>query len=289
MLERLPPLKSNEVEAVESYVEALRRELDGKVLLLLLFGSKARGDSDPDSDIDFLMVTEPDPHEVRDEVIRLESEVMTEHSVELNTLFFSRERWADFASRRAAFWQNAQREGVLLLRSPQLPDSLVTAWNEEDRMPDHSPEIAAYMEGAREALRDAEFDMQSGQYHEVANRSYYAIFYAANAMLAAQGLQRSKHSGVKSLFSEKYIKTGMIEPFYGKFYEAAMERRHASDYDMTTNVNEEYVQVSLEAAQQFVARVEQHLLEHGFLSDEGRKTIREVMGNNKQVTGRGKT
>jgi uncharacterized protein (UPF0332 family) len=44
------------------------------------------------------------------------------------------------------------------------------------------------------------------------NRAYYAIFYAANAMLATKGLERSKHSGVIATFRQHFVKTGMVEP-----------------------------------------------------------------------------
>ncbi|MBI4770261.1 MAG: nucleotidyltransferase domain-containing protein, partial [Chloroflexi bacterium] len=136
----LDQLKPNERQAVQAFVNALRREVNGQVLLLALFGSRARGDAAPDSDIDFLLVTDGQPKEIMDRVIRLESRLGVKHDVELNTLCFDRERWADFARRRAAFWQNAQRDGRLLLRSPRLPDALVTSSPEEEsRMPDHRP------------------------------------------------------------------------------------------------------------------------------------------------------
>ncbi|MBI4770334.1 MAG: HEPN domain-containing protein [Chloroflexi bacterium] len=190
-----------------------------------------------------------------------------EHNLLLNALLFSRQRWADLARRRAAFWQNAQRDGLLLLRSSTLPDSLVNPEPEEEsRMPDHRPEVLAYIEAAREALKSAENNMLSGDYRVVANRAYYAVFYAANALMATQGLQRSKHSAVRSLFSEKFVKPGKIEPAYSKDYDETMRRREASDYDMTVQVSADFARGGLEAARRVVARVEHYLSENGFLT-----------------------
>jgi len=46
----LARLKPNDRRAVEAFVEALRRDLDTRLLLLALFGSKARGDDLPDAE-----------------------------------------------------------------------------------------------------------------------------------------------------------------------------------------------------------------------------------------------
>ncbi len=263
----LARLKPFERRAVEAFVEALRRDLDSRLLLLVLFGSKARGDDMPDADIDFLVVTEGEPRDLEKRLSLLSSTIDIEHNVLVNALLFSRERWADFAERRAAFWQNAQRDGMLLLRSPRLPDQLVNPRPEaESRAANHLPELIAYMASAWQALRTAESEFGQGKdFQVVANRAYYAIFYAANAVLATQGLQRSKHPGVLAIFREQFVMPGDIESSYIRDYEEAMRRRHMSDYDLNTLLNADYVRVGLEAAQRFTSRIERYLADQGFL------------------------
>jgi len=260
-------LKPFERRAVEAFVEALRRDLDSRLLLLVLFGSKARGDDMPDADIDFLVVTEGEPRDLDKRLSTLTSVVDIEHNVLINPLLFSRERWADFAHRRAAFWQNAQRDGMLMLRSPRLPEHLVNPRPEAEALPaDHRPELTAYMTSAWQALRTAESEFGQGKdLQVVANRAYYAIFYAANAVLATQGLQRSKHPGVLAIFREKFVMQGDIEASYIRDYEEAMRRRHLSDYDLNTLLNADYVRVGLEAAQRFTSRIERYLTAQGYL------------------------
>src|SRR5712692_9179296 len=152
----LSRLKQNDRRAIEAFVEALRRDLDTRLLLLALFGSKARGDDLPDSDIDFLVVIEGDARDLERRLSNLTAAVDLEYSVLINTLVFSRERWADFSQRRAAFWQNAQRDGMLMLRSPRLPDALLTERPGDNPTPNHRPELSAYMASAWQALRTAE-------------------------------------------------------------------------------------------------------------------------------------
>jgi len=57
-------------------------------------------------------------------------------------------------------------------------------------------EVALYIEHAEEALKVARLDLDNDFYTAAVNRAYYAIFYAANALLATRKLARSKHSGV---------------------------------------------------------------------------------------------
>ena len=52
---------------------------------------------------------------------------------------------------------------------------------------DWTPEIENYIQSARRALRTAQLDLEDGDYTGSINRSYYAAFYAANALLATLG------------------------------------------------------------------------------------------------------
>jgi uncharacterized protein (UPF0332 family)/predicted nucleotidyltransferase len=262
----LARLKPSDRRAAEAFVEAVRRELDSNLLMVALFGSKARGDDLPDADIDFLLVTEGDPRDLERRLTPVTAAIDIEHSVLINTLVFSMERWAEFARRRAAFWQNAQRDGMLMLRSPRMPESLVTGRLGELLPPDHRPEMSAYMTSAWQALRTAESEfLQGNDYLVVANRAYYAVFYAANAILASRGLQRSKHAAVLSTFRDLYVKSGDIEAPYLRDYEEAMKRRHVSDYDLNSGINADFVRVGLEAAQRFLSRIEHYLVIGGYL------------------------
>lgn len=266
----LSRLQLNERRAVEAFVDALRHDLDGRLLLLVLFGSKARGDDRPGSDIDFLVVTDGEPRDMDKRLSTLTAALGLEHAALLNTLSFSRERWADFARRRAAFWQNVQRDGMVMLRSPHLLDELAVGAMDEGgpnggQAPNHRPEVEAYLASAWQALRTAESQfLQGSDYLVVANRAYYAIFYAANAALATEGRQLSRHPCVLALFRETFVKTGAIEAPYLYDYEEAMKRHHLSDNDLNSLVNADFVRVSLEAAQRFVQRVERFLHALGF-------------------------
>ena len=56
---------------------------------------------------------------------------------------------------------------------------------------------------AKERLNTAKLLIDSGDYKSAANRSYYAAFSAMRAVLALDGLDFKKHSGVIAEFRKK--------------------------------------------------------------------------------------
>ena len=117
-------------------------------------------------------------------------------------------------------------------------------------------DVALYMKHALLMLTVAARNLEDGFYSSSINRSYYAIFYAANALLASKGISRSKHSGVISAFRLHFIKSGIIETEYSRIFGRVMDDRHQSDYDVfeTTKVSE--AKVDLDDAVRFVNRIQ---------------------------------
>jgi uncharacterized protein (UPF0332 family) len=126
-------------------------------------------------------------------------------------------------------------------------------------------EVALYIERANEALEVAAHNLDDGFFAASVNRAYYAVFYAANAMLSTEGLARSKHSGVIATFRERFVKPGPIEAEYSRIYGRAMDDRHLGDYEITTRITAGDAARDLEDARRFVGRVEGYLKENGWV------------------------
>ena len=60
--------------------------------------------------------------------------------------------------------------------------------------------VAIYMDGARDAVASARYNLDGEFYGVAVNRAYYAFFYAATALLLTLDMTRSKHSGVLPSF-----------------------------------------------------------------------------------------
>ena len=126
-------------------------------------------------------------------------------------------------------------------------------------------EISLYMGHAREMLDVAAHNLEHDFYSSAVNRAYYAIFYAANALLATRGLSRSKHSGVVAAFRQHFVRPGYIESEYGRIYGQVMDDRHSGDYDVESAIDPDRVKTDLADARRFVDRVERYLQEEGWL------------------------
>jgi uncharacterized protein (UPF0332 family) len=134
--------------------------------------------------------------------------------------------------------------------------------------------VKTYLDAAHEALAGSQYNFDGGHYAIAVNRAYYATFpwhcppgqvYAANALLATQGLARGKHSGTISAFRQSFVKPGLIEAEYSDIYGSLMDDRHISDYDMDTKIEPERAESDVQSARKFVARIETYLRQEGWL------------------------
>ncbi len=116
-----------------------------------------------------------------------------------------------------------------------------------------------FIPSAQQALATAQANLDSGDTVASINRSYYAIFYAASALLQRSGLFSSKHSGVLAMFRENFVKTGQIGVEFGTIYGTAFAARMESDYDIDEWPAVDMAQQILDGARNFVSRIEQEL------------------------------
>jgi uncharacterized protein (UPF0332 family) len=126
-------------------------------------------------------------------------------------------------------------------------------------------EVALYIEHAHQMLNVAIHNLEDGFWASAINRAYYAIFYAANALLSTESLARSKHSGVISVFRERFVKPGVIELEYSDIYGRVLDHRHAGDYELELEIGEEQARTDVHDAERFVQRVEAALKQKDWL------------------------
>jgi uncharacterized protein (UPF0332 family) len=121
-------------------------------------------------------------------------------------------------------------------------------------------ELVEYrLERAQEALEEARLMADWGHPNTAVNRLYYACFYAVSALLLAKGLSAVKHSGIRSLFGQHYVKTGLISKELAAFYNDLFESRQESDYEDFFRVDPDLIGPWLNQAEQFIAAIVQML------------------------------
>ena len=114
---------------------------------------------------------------------------------------------------------------------------------------------------AKERIEFADEILALGDYKTVANRSYYAVFSAMRAVLALDGFDSKKHSGVIAEFRRNYLKTELISKDLSPIIDALVEIRQGSDYDDFYVVSKSEVCEQLENAKIFIREVEKFLSE----------------------------
>lgn len=72
--------------------------------------------------------------------------------------------------------------------------------------------VKLLMSKADESLSVAGDLLEKGHFGFSASRSYYSMFYAAEAALLHRDLQFSRHSAVMANFNKVFVKTGVFEP-----------------------------------------------------------------------------
>ena len=111
-------LSSNERQAVSSFLQLLQQQCPDHVLQAILFGSKARGDSRPWSDIDILIVADRDDWRLSHAISTLAARVSLEYDVLIGPRVIGQERWERMKQRRFGLYQNIVAEGIPLTSAP---------------------------------------------------------------------------------------------------------------------------------------------------------------------------
>jgi len=91
------------------------------------------------------------------------------------------------------------------------------------------------------------------QHFGAVNRAYYAIFYAALAILLTKDLGSSKHSGVLSLFDREFVKTNDVDRKWSKVFHDAFGLRATADYARLADVTVQQATKTIQSAEEFVS------------------------------------
>ena len=84
---------------------------------------------------------------------------------------------------------------------------------------------------AKDTLDDANILAGKNKWNSTINRLYYASYYAVTALLIKSDLKTTTHNGVKSNFSEYFIKTKIVSKELGKIFSQLYTWRQKGDYD----------------------------------------------------------
>ncbi|MBI4670806.1 MAG: HEPN domain-containing protein [Chloroflexi bacterium] len=255
-------------------VTRLRTKFRKQLVRVILFGSKVRGDFDAESDVDLLIVFEPNGVISKDAIYAQERAVVDKYEVSLSALAVELEDFETMQKLRSPIYRNLRNEGYSLYPRVGKYSRVALQVNGGIENVDKNKkiQISHFIKKAHDALETARGDLERGYIAGAANRAYYSVFYLATAVLFVLDVVRAKHDGVKSAFGQYFIKAKRIEPEYAEILERALKLRLDADYSPVYKfLNPTSAAQIVADAEKFVERMERYLREVGALDEDTAK------------------
>src|SRR4030066_759147 len=105
-------LNRNQKKAIARYLEILSQIYREQISKVILFGSVARGDFFPESDIDLLIVTANGEQSLKDEISMACFDIMLETEVILSPLVMDEETYEWHKKYRDPLYNQIQKDGI---------------------------------------------------------------------------------------------------------------------------------------------------------------------------------
>ena len=98
-----------------------------------------------------------------------------------------------------------------------------------------------------------------GYWDNIANRLYYAVFHAVNALLIHDGHPVNTHRGVIAMFGNYYIRTGIFASGEGRLYSDLQTMRNNSDYNCSYDATQQEIEPMIEPAKRLIDKVSDYI------------------------------
>ncbi|MDZ7625258.1 MAG: HEPN domain-containing protein [Ignavibacteriaceae bacterium] len=120
-------------------------------------------------------------------------------------------------------------------------------------------EIDSLLKRADRYLVTAEVLIRETDFESSVSRSYYAMFFAAQAALLSLSLSFSSHKMTISAFGEHFIKSEIFSKEMGKDFHKAFDRRQISDYNHDFIIDKSEAEEFLKCGKDFVGKIKKYL------------------------------
>ena len=202
--------------AVEQFRSLARKAFGRSFKGLILYGSYARGEGDAGSDIDILVLFK-DKGAVergRQKLGKLSGDLSLDRGEVISAMAVAE---ADYRRGRSPFFLNVKREGIFIMSEEAF---------------EVKPEIERLLELADVSLAAARslFREEEEFARFAASRGYYAMFYAAEAVLLSKGLSFSRHSAVIAAFGQHFAGEELLPSELHTNLQSAFRHRNLGDY-----------------------------------------------------------
>ena len=120
-------------------------------------------------------------------------------------------------------------------------------------------ETDLYLQKADHAMLVASELFSAGHISDAASKIYYAMFYAAQALLKTEGIDVIKHSAVESALGYYFAKPQRIDPALHKMLIKARKLREIADYDIYEEIIEPVSTLTIDEGKLFISEIKKFL------------------------------
>ena len=119
--------------------------------------------------------------------------------------------------------------------------------------------VRLLLEKSNKNMEQAVRTADMGYWDLVANRLYYAVFHAVNAMLLIDGIKTGTHKGTSIQFGKSYVLTGVFSLKDGILYGQLQTMRERADYQNVFTLDEEDGRKLIDSAEELRKRISDHI------------------------------
>ncbi|BDZ70603.1 HEPN domain-containing protein [Methanobacterium petrolearium] len=112
------------------------------------------------------------------------------------------------------------------------------------------------MSNAYKKLEVAKNLFSNGYYGDAVSRSYYAMFFAAKALLSKRSNYPRTHRGLISQFGREFVKTGEFNHKVFNILTRAQEDREEADYGLLPEIGKKEAEIIIDGAEVFLQECE---------------------------------
>lgn len=117
------------------------------------------------------------------------------------------------------------------------------------------------LEKATKTLEEARCNLPMQFWSLIANRMYYAAYYAVSALLIVNGHTAKTHETILRVFGLYFVKTGVFSTEQGRLYNKLFTLRLTGDYNDHYDLEEQDVLPLFAQTEQLIADVAQEARE----------------------------
>lgn len=114
------------------------------------------------------------------------------------------------------------------------------------------PEPEDLLRAGEEALRSSHILLREGMWADAISRAYYAMVYAARALLLTKGMSPRTHRGVVQVFGREFVVSGRFPVDLAKLLTATMAFRDRADYGPREGLTQDDARRAMEGAERFL-------------------------------------